>query len=92
MDTQPTSADTEIVIRVLAFARVREILGFSELERNIEVGCTIAALWESFVVEKSELAAFSSSIRFACNGRIVESSLVLAHGDEVALLPPVGGG
>ena len=92
MDTRPTSAGTEIFVRVLAFARVREIVGSSEIERHLEAGCTIERLWQAFVAEQPELSAFSSSIRFACNSRIVEPSVILSDGDEVAFLPPVGGG
>ncbi len=79
-------------MRVLTFARVREIIGASEIERPVAGGSTIESLWRSFVAEKPELAAFDSSIRFACNGKIADPALLLRDGDEVALLPPVSGG
>lgn len=90
--TPPTSVATSVLVRVLAFARVREIIGASELERPMEAGSTIESLWRTFVAERPELATFDSSIRFACNGKIVDPALTLRDGDEVALLPPVSGG
>lgn len=92
MDTQPTSADTNVKVRVLAFARVREIVGSSESERILGGPCTLAGLWAQLVEEMPALAAFSKSIRFARNGQVVEADTLLGDGDEVALLPPVSGG
>ena len=92
MDTRPISAVTEVRVRVLAFARVREILGSSEAERILSGPCTLAGLWEGLVSEVPALAAFSRAIRFARNGQIVDADTPLCDGDEVALLPPVSGG
>ena len=92
MDTQSTSAATNIRIRVLAFARVREIIGAAEVQRSIESGATIQELWQSFVHDQPELALFSSSIRFACEGELAQGSHLLVDGNEVAFLPPVSGG
>jgi molybdopterin synthase catalytic subunit/molybdopterin synthase sulfur carrier subunit len=79
-------------VRVLAFARVREIVGSSQSERVLGAACTLGELWAQLVSEMPALAAFSSSIRFARNGQIVEPGTPLGEGDEVALLPPVSGG
>ncbi|MFN2527951.1 MAG: MoaD/ThiS family protein [Candidatus Baltobacteraceae bacterium] len=92
MATQPTSAVTEIRIVVLAFARVREITGASELERTVGALATVNEVWAGLVAEMPGLTHFSSSIRFARNGQIVDADTALQDGDEVALLPPVSGG
>ncbi|MBC5815171.1 MAG: MoaD/ThiS family protein [Candidatus Eremiobacteraeota bacterium] len=92
MATQPTSAATEIRVRVLAFARVREIAGASELERAVGSAATLSELWADLVNEMPGLADFSSSIRFARNGQLVDADAPLQEGDEIALLPPVSGG
>lgn len=92
MATPPTSEDTELRICVLAFARVREIVGSSQTQRILGGPCTLGELWVQLVDEMPALGAFSSSIRFACNGEIAEPGTPLRDGDEVALLPPVSGG
>jgi molybdopterin converting factor small subunit len=38
------------------------------------------------------LAAFRPSTRFARNGELTDARTPLCAGDEIALLPPVGGG
>jgi len=77
---------------VLAFARVREIAGTSEHERAVGPAATVRELWADLVNEMPGLADFSSSIRFARNGQIVDADSPLQEGDEIALLPPVSGG
>ncbi|GAC1651602.1 MAG: molybdopterin converting factor subunit 1 [Vulcanimicrobiaceae bacterium] len=92
MDTQPTSAATEIRVLVLAFARVREVIGSSEIQRTIRKGATIEEVWAGFVREQPALEPLAGAMRFACNGSITPSSHVVADGDEIAFLPPVSGG
>jgi molybdopterin converting factor small subunit len=80
------------MIRVLAFARVRELVGFSEREFRLTDVPTVEALWSRLEGDAPGLSALRESTRIARNGRIVPGAAALAEGDEVALLPPVGGG
>lgn len=79
-------------VRVLAFARVREILGTNESIHSLATAATIADLWERLETSAPALCSFRTSIRFARNGNIVPAQTALCDGDEVALLPPVSGG
>ncbi len=79
-------------IRLLAFAHVREILGSGELALELTEGARVADAWNALAAEKPELAALASSTRLARNGRIVEAGEELRESDELALLPPSGGG
>ena len=78
-------------IRVLAFARLRELLG-ADRDMQLPSGSTAGDLWETLASSCADLRGLASSTRIARNGRLVQSSEVLADGDEIALLPPVGGG
>lgn len=80
------------MIRVVAFARVRELLGFSEREFGLADVPTVGALRSRLERDVPALSPLRESTRIARNGHIVEDSVALAEGDEVALLPPVGGG
>jgi molybdopterin converting factor subunit 1 len=80
------------VIRVLAFARVRELLGFSEREFRLDDIPTVAALRSRLEKDAPGLVQLHDSTRVARNGHIVLDDAALSDGDEVALLPPVGGG
>ena len=80
------------MIRVIAFARARELAGFSEREFGVAETPTVGALRARLESDAPELALLRSSTRIARNGHLVDDSETLAEGDEVALLPPVGGG
>ncbi len=79
-------------VRVLAFARIREILGSASSERDVRSGATVADVWDDLGRDFPALAPLRASTRFARNGAFVPATSALADGDEVALLPPFGGG
>jgi molybdopterin converting factor small subunit len=79
-------------VRVLAFARLRELFGFGERRIVCATGATLEDLWRELARENTEVAALRPSTRFARNGALAAGTALLADGDEVALLPPVGGG
>ena len=81
-----------MTVRVLAFARLRELLGFGERGMQLADGATARDLWNLLAAQQPELDAFASSARLARNGTLVDGSAALGDGDEIALLPPVGGG
>ncbi len=81
-----------MVVRVLAFARVRELMGFSEELFDLPEAASARVLWDRLVVDKPQLNELVGSTRIALNGIIVAFDSALKDGDEVALLPPVGGG
>ena len=81
-----------VTVQVLAFARLRELLGFGERSVVLAEGSTLEDVWSALVATAPQLAALRSSTRFACNGVLAEATTVVREGDELALLPPVGGG
>ena len=78
-------------VRVLAFARLRELLGESR-EVALAEGATLRDLWSSLLAAEPRLQGLESGMRFACNQRICADERTLREGDEIALLPPFGGG
>lgn len=79
-------------IRVLAFARLRELLGGAQLDLDVPEGATTADVWYALADRCAALTGLAESTRIARNGKLVGSPELLVDGDEVALLPPVGGG
>ncbi len=79
-------------VRVLAFARIREIVGFAEREIAAPDGSSARELWTILLAQHPALAELTASTRIALNGLLLPADAQLAEGDEVALLPPVGGG
>jgi molybdopterin converting factor small subunit len=79
-------------IRVLAFARLRELLGYGQREIDLPPDATVDVLWARLAPASAPAAALRASTRFARNGALVDGAAPLRDGDEVALMPPVGGG
>ena len=81
-----------MALRVLAFARLRELLGFGERSIDVAPAATLDDVWIALTAALPEATRLRASTRFARNGEIVDGSTRVADGDEIALLPPVGGG
>lgn len=93
MATRPISAVSSVRVHVLAFARVRELLGSGSHDVQIESGASVADVWDALANRFPALVPLAASTRIARNGRIVgDTAERVEEGDELSLLPPVGGG
>lgn len=80
-------------VKVLAFARVRELLGGDRFELDVRDGATAEDAWAHLAQRCAGLLPLAGSTRIARNGRLLsDRAEPLSDGDELALLPPVGGG
>lgn len=76
-------------VKVLYFASLRERRGCAEEAIDIEPGLTVGALMERlFPASEGPIGP----VAFARNKVLVRADAPIADGDEIALLPPVGGG
>jgi len=85
-------ADDQISVRVRFFAAPREALGFGEAEVDVSSGTTAGELIDRLTEEYPVLRPYARFIHVAVNRAYVGMQTRLQDGDEVALLPPVGGG
>jgi molybdopterin converting factor small subunit len=79
-------------IKLLAFASLRELLGGPAGELELRDGATLAELWNELVRQRPQFKELERSTRFARNGELAAAETSLREGDEVALMPPFGGG
>jgi molybdopterin converting factor subunit 1 len=79
-------------VAVKLFARLRDIVGRAELERDAAPGSNAGLIWSSLVEEFPELEAYTGSVSMAVNAEYARPGTMLSDGDEVAFLPPVSGG
>ena len=79
-------------VTVRLFARLRDIAGASELQRDVAHGATIGTVWQQLVGEFPDLAGYEKSISSAVNADYARMDRAVQDGDEVAFLPPVSGG
>ena len=79
-------------VTVRLFARLRDIAGAGELNREAPDGASVGVVWSSLVKDFPELSAYEKSISCAVNEDYSRFTATVADGDEVAFLPPVSGG
>ncbi|HEX2916667.1 MAG TPA: MoaD/ThiS family protein [Chloroflexia bacterium] len=79
-------------IKLKFFAAFREIVGQSELDWPLGPGQNVGQVLESLVAEYPALAAGAKSALVMVNRRYSNRTTPLNPGDELAFLPPVGGG
>ena len=79
-------------VRVRLFARLRELAGTGELEREAPAGATVRTIWDLLVREYPAIAPYADSMSCAVNADYARMTTTVGDGDEVAFLPPVSGG
>lgn len=80
-----------MVVRTLYFAQYREWAGADEVEVELPAGARVADL-VARLRGAPELARLPERPVVAVNMTYAPMDAPLAHGDEVALIPPVAGG
>ncbi len=79
-------------IKVRLFARLRDVVGTAELEREVPPQCTVAGAWDDLAAQFPAVTRYRGSVSAAVNEEFARMSATLSEGDEVAFLPPVSGG
>ena len=79
-------------VNIRVFARLRDIIGVAELDRDVPTGKTAQRGWDDLVEEFPDISTYTGSISTAVNAEYAKMETVLDDGDEVAFLPPVSGG
>jgi molybdopterin synthase catalytic subunit len=79
-------------IKVLYFARCRELAGCAEELLALAPGATLQDASDQILERRPALATLLDTARFARNQEFARPDVELAHGDELAIIPPVSGG
>lgn len=80
-------------VRVLLFARLREIAGGAEFDLDLAASApTIGDVWATLVTRHPALSPHAGSLSCARNAEYARMHAPVADGDEIAFLPPVSGG
>jgi molybdopterin converting factor small subunit len=80
------------MIRMLAFAGARDVIGHPEVDLAAPAPCTVDELLAHVCEAYPGLGPHKKSLRLAVNGTYANGSDHVLPGDEVALIPPVAGG
>jgi molybdopterin converting factor subunit 1 len=79
-------------VTVRLFARLRDLAGTGELEREVPSPATVRTVWQALVREMPALQEYERTMSVAVNADYARMSATVGEGDEVAFLPPVSGG
>lgn len=79
-------------VRLLLFARYRELAGTAELDLELPADATAADAVHALRARGAGCAQIPSEPAVAVNQTWASLTTRLAAGDELALLPPVAGG
>ncbi len=79
-------------VKVKFFGAPREGLGRREIEQELAPGSTVRELMNLLIDEYPVLLSYSRLLNIAVNRKYAALETELHEGDEVACLPPVGGG
>jgi molybdopterin synthase catalytic subunit len=81
-----------MLVKILLFARLRDVAGRGELERDLPDGATAETAWAALAREFPALGDYRGAASCAVNHDYAKFTTALRDGDEVAFLPPVSGG
>ena len=79
-------------VTVRLFARLRELAGAAELDRDVPEGSTALDVWNDLSAEFPALADYTKAISVAVNEDYARLTASVRDGDDIAFLPPVSGG
>ena len=79
-------------VRVLLFARAKELYGRAETSLDLETAATPAMCFEQLCGDAPDLAPLRPSLLVAVNEVYAAWDQELSVGDEIAFIPPVSGG
>jgi molybdopterin converting factor subunit 1 len=79
-------------VKVKLFARLREVVGTGNLERELGEGATVRDLLDDLQAEHPRLAELTLRSIISVNQEFAAPDGRLQDGDEVAIFPPVSGG
>ncbi|MGC8786552.1 MAG: MoaD/ThiS family protein [Anaerolineae bacterium] len=79
-------------VKVRFFAAMREAIGRTEVALELSPGTTVQQLTELIAERYPVLCPYLNAALVAVNRRYALSDTGLHDGDEVAFVPPLGGG
>jgi MoaE-MoaD fusion protein len=84
--------ETNLHVKLLYFAVVRELIGQAHETRSVAPGQTLEDVFTNIASEHPRIQRLRPSLLFMVNEEYAEPGYIVQDGDEIALIPPVSGG
>ncbi|MBA2564699.1 MAG: MoaD/ThiS family protein [Gemmatimonadetes bacterium] len=92
MSAPPAPGEAEIAVTVRLFAQAREAAGTAECVVHVPLGSTVQDVLAVLAEEMPALGLHLGRCSFGVNEAYAGRSQALRAGDELAVIPPIGGG
>ncbi|KAH9618005.1 hypothetical protein KSS87_011509 [Heliosperma pusillum] len=90
--SRESDTKSSIELKVMFFARARDLTGLTEMPLEVTSGSTAADCLELIVGKFPSLEEIRECMVLALNEEYASDSTIVQHKDELAIIPPISGG